>query len=61
MKRETEIVHGLGLKHDILAFDRHPAARAIGMGLQLLLHQHPQRRAVPIVRDEQVVRHADGM
>ena len=60
MQREPEILHGLGLQHHVLAFDGDLLAEAIGMLAQLLLDQHAQRRAMPIVGDQEVVRAADG-
>ena len=42
VQREPEIVHGLGLQHDVLALDGDAFAEAFRMGLQLLLHQHAQ-------------------
>ena len=60
MQREPEILHGLGLQHHVLAFDGDLLAEAIGMLAQLLLDQHTQRRAMPIVGDQEVVRAADG-
>ena len=54
------ILHGLGLQHHVLALDGDLLAEAIGMFAQLLLDQHAQRRAMPIVGDQKVVRAADG-
>ena len=60
MQRKPKIVHSLGLQHDVLALDGDLLAEAIGMRTQLLLDQHAQRRAVPIVGDQKIVRAANG-
>ncbi len=60
VQRKPEILHGLGLQHHVLAFDGDLLAEAIGMLAQLLLDQHAQRRAMPIVGDQEIVRAADG-
>ena len=31
------------------------------LGLELLLHQHTERSAVPVIRDEQIMGHPDAM
>lgn len=60
MQSEAESLHGLRLEHDILALDGDAVTDAVGMRSQLLLDQHAQRGAVPIVGDEKIVGAADG-
>ena len=61
VQREAEILHGLRLQHHVLTVDDDLSAHAVrSMHAQLLLDQGPQRGAVPIIGDEQILRAADG-
>ena len=60
VQRKPKILHSLGLQHYVLAVDGNLLAEAVGMRTQLLLDQHAQRRAVPVIGDQKIVRAADG-
>src|SRR5262249_48701550 len=60
VQRKTEVLNGLGFQHYVLAFDCDLLAEAVGMLAELLLDEHAERRAVPIVGDQEVMRGADG-
>src|SRR5262249_43667595 len=57
---EPEIVNGLGFQDDVLALDGDLLVEAMRVGEELLLDQHAQGCAVPIVSNQQVMRAADG-